>query len=115
MTARVPVRERDFQKQVIDLARTCGFKVWHFHDSRRQIRPGKFVGDQDAKGWPDLVLVHPGRGITIFAELKVPPNKPTDAQYEALNVLRSAGHNAVVWTPGDWPNISDTLTRRTKT
>lgn len=99
----------------MERARAAGWFVWHFHDSRREVRKnGKriLVGDNDAKGFPDLVLVHPGRGVTLFRELKVPPNKPTQAQRETLHVLSAAGNNAGVWTPADWPTILATLTGR---
>ena len=55
------ITEADFQAAVIDLAEAQGWKVAHFHDSRRWVPThfggGKWVGDAQAKGWPDLVLV----------------------------------------------------------
>ena len=67
MTAELHISEADFQQAVIELARICGWKVAHFHDSRRQVGD-KFVGDADAKGWPDLVLVRGER--LLIRELK---------------------------------------------
>lgn len=108
--------EREYQAMIMDLARRCGWKVWHFHDSRREVRSNgrrKFVGDADAKGFPDLVLVHAGTGRTLFREIKVPPNGLTADQAEALALLAAAGQDAGVWTPADWTNtVIPTLQRR---
>ena len=41
---KVAVSEKDFQRAVLDLAHTLGWKTMHFHDSRRQVKPGVFVG-----------------------------------------------------------------------
>ena len=69
------ITEADFQAAVIELAEAQGWKVAHFHDSRRWVPDprhgaggGKWVGDAQAKGWPDLVLVR-GR-VSLFVELK---------------------------------------------
>lgn len=73
------------------------------------------VGDTDAKGWPDLVLVHPGIGRILFRELKSDKGNPTPEQTEWLTVLRTSGLDACVWRPGDWDNdIVPVLTLRRK-
>lgn len=59
--------EAQFQSAVIDYARVNGWRIAHFHDSRRQVGD-RLVGDADAKGFPDLVLARSGR--VVFAELK---------------------------------------------
>lgn len=92
--------ERQWQSWVIDLARAYGWKVWHFSDSRRQIRPGVFVGDRDAAGFPDLVLAHP-RGGLLFRELKREGQNPTPVQVESMAILRAAGCDVAVWRPSD--------------
>lgn len=99
------------------LARVCGWLVWHAHDSRRAVvKDGRtvFVGDRDFIGWPDLTLIHPGRGIALFREIKVPPNKPTPDQLLALNALQACGLDAGVWVPADWPLIESTLQRKVR-
>ena len=54
-----PVREvEDFQPQVVKLAKLCGWRPYHTHDSRRS-----------AAGFPDLILIKDG--WLIAAELKV--------------------------------------------
>lgn len=96
--------EKELQRKVMDLARTCGWHVAHFHDSRRQIPGRGMVGDTDAKGWPDLVLVHSMSGRVLFRELKSDSRKAkvTADQQTWINVLKSAGLDADVWRPGDW-------------
>lgn len=100
--------EAQFQSWVMGLARTYGWHVWHFNDSRRQIRPGVFVGDTDAKGFPDLVLVHPRFGI-ILRELKKQLGKETIDQRIAIIWLGQAGVNAKVWRPSDEAEIERLL------
>lgn len=104
--------ERDFQSQVLDLARRLGWKVTHFHDSRRMVkRNGRsfLVGDRDAKGWPDLVLVHPSRGRILFRELKSETGKLTPEQTAWIDDLKACGLDAAVWRPRDLPTIMETL------
>ncbi len=89
--------ERDFQRQVVQLARLMGWRIYHTHDSRRS-----------AAGFPDLVLVHPHRGI-IFAELKSPTGRTTPEQEGWLALLLQAGQRAYLWRPEDLPAIAAVL------
>ncbi|MDR4533224.1 VRR-NUC domain-containing protein [Glutamicibacter sp. PS] len=94
MKVRHPVldwTEEAFQNEVISAAKGLGFtKIYHTHDSRRS-----------PAGFPDLVLVHPRRGV-IFAELKSERGRVSDAQQAWLEDLRAAGQVAYVWRPMDW-------------
>lgn len=101
--------EKDFQNAVMELARFLGWKVLHFSDSRRQVRPGVFVGDKDAAGWPDLFLV---RERCIAMELKAPKGKTTDKQEEWLDALDKAGIPTYVFRPADMPMIQQLLSKR---
>jgi len=89
------ITEREFQAQVVQLARLCGWLVYHTHDSRRS-----------AAGFPDLVLV---RETVLFVELKVPPNRLSPDQTAWVERLRGAGQAACVWTPDQWGEIELTL------
>ena len=107
------ITEADFQAAVIELAEAQGWKVAHFHDSRRwvpdkrHIGGGKWVGDAQAKGWPDLVLV---RGEeSLFVELKRDGKGLTREQTAWGNALFNAGLNWQLWRPEDWPYIERTL------
>ncbi len=113
--------ERQFQTAVIDYAERLGWKVAHFHDSRREVRPGVYVGDKAAAGFPDLVLVRDGR--LVFIELKTEKGRLGEPQKEWLNALmrvelllsmEAAGEprvQAYVFRPSDWPEIERVLAR----
>jgi hypothetical protein len=101
--------EKQFQAAVLELAQQLGWRIAHFNDSRRQIRPGVFVGDSDAAGWPDLVLCRPPRLLVV--ELKTDKGRVSPAQVEWLQVLTLCGVNARVWRPADWPTIEAALAR----
>jgi hypothetical protein len=51
--------EAQFQQQVIDLARLCGYRVAHFRTVRVQRKGGSVYYttpvQADGAGWPDLV------------------------------------------------------------
>lgn len=130
------VSEKDFQKAVIEMAERLGWKVAHFHDSRRQVRErdGKVrtIGDKAAAGFPDLVLVHRGESTQtvprncrlVFAELKREKGRPSPAQadwLEALGLVLARGgamigqeerSSVYLWRPSDWPLIERVLARR---
>ena len=105
--------ERDLQRAVISLARRCGFLVAHHHDSRRQVGNGRLVGDRDAAGLPDLILVRGKR--VVFAELKTEKGKLRPAQKTWIDALRAVESDAAgrvlvkVWTPSSWDEIERLL------
>lgn len=113
------VSEAHLQKAVVQLAQTCGWRVAHFHDSRRQVNPDLFVGDRLARGFPDLVLVRNGR--MKFIELKTEKGRVSPSQDEWLADLKdveadAAGRITVhVWRPSHWDSgeIARVLARRT--
>ena len=88
-----------------------GWAVAHFRKARTSKGWITAVG-ADGKGWPDLFLCHPERGIAIARELKVPPNNITPEQQAWLRVLNATGVDARVWTPNDWAAIEHTLRGR---
>jgi hypothetical protein len=98
------VTERDFQRRVMHLAAVTGWTAFHFNDSRRQVRPGVFVGDRDSAGFPDLILVHPLHGVA-FAELKAERGRVSDKQREVILKLAAAGAQVFLWRPQHWPQI----------
>lgn len=118
MKPKIPsskLSEKVFTKSILNLARMLGWRTAHFHDSRRQVKPGVFVGDRDAAGFPDLVLVRPPR--IIFAELKTDTGKATQKQKEWLLALddcacASHGLTAVyLWRPAMIVDIERILRR----
>jgi hypothetical protein len=103
------ISERQFQAALIELAKWHGWKVFHplpAQNSRGSWRTAQ-AGDI---GFPDLVLVHPERGV-IFAELKTAIGKLSDAQNDWLLALYAAGAEAYVWRPRDIDYIKDRLQR----
>jgi len=108
--------EKQFQMAVVEYAHHRGWKVAHFHDSRREVvrKSGHrlIIGDKDSAGFPDLTMARGDR--LIFAELKTGRRKLTEAQQawqEAL--LRVALGNehveVFVWRPSDWSSVEATL------
>lgn len=91
------MRERDFQENVTTLARMYGWLVYHTHDSRRS-----------EPGFPDLVLVHPKRGV-LFRELKSESGRMSPAQMKWIASLISAGADADVWRPTEMNRIKEEL------
>lgn len=95
--------EKEFQTKVINLARSLGWMVAHFHDSRKMVRRGnKYipVADGDAAGFPDLFCV---RGAeTLYWEVKKELGKTKPKQDEWLAALQAGGHEARVIRPSDF-------------
>lgn len=103
------VRERDFQRLVIDLAHLYRWKVAHFRPARTEHGWATPVA-ADGKGFPDLVLCHVDPDMVIFAELKIDRSWPTDDQLDWLEKLRGAGAEVRLWHyPADWMEIRQTL------
>jgi hypothetical protein len=88
--------EKQFQAQVVQLARLCGWRVYHTHDSRRC-----------APGFPDLLLLRAGQFLA--AELKTDRGRLTSEQATWLGAFREAGVPAYLWRPSDWPAIERVL------
>ena len=89
--------EKQFQSQVVSLARQLVWLCYHTYDSRR-CEPG----------FPDLVLV---RDRVMFRELKTDKGKLTLAQ-KALGVrLEKAGSDWATWRPSDLQQILRELSR----
>ena len=105
MEASDLVSEADFLATVIDLARWRGWRVAHFHDSRRQVG-GELVGDSDAAGFPDLVMARADE--LMFVELKSAKGIMTDLQAVWMDVLSQVAE-CHLWRPLDWPEIESRL------
>ena len=100
------VKEADFQKIVINLAKMHGWLVHHPLPSmnKRGIWATHELGDH---GFPDLVLAHP-TGRVIFAELKSDKGKVSPLQSRWLSVLEQ-GAVVWVWRPADLDWIASYL------
>ena len=93
----ITVTEKQLQSDIIRIAKRCGWKVYHTHDSRRS-----------EYGYPDLTMVR--RDRLIFAELKRELGKPTPEQSEWLEALSVVPRIEVfIWRPQDWTEIEGVL------
>jgi hypothetical protein len=91
------ITEREFQRQVTDLADLLGWAFYHPQLSKWSER-----------GWPDLALVRPPR--LVFAELKRESGKTTPHQDRWLGLLRGVpGVEVFLWRPSDLETIADVL------
>jgi len=89
--------ERDFQRQVLDLARILGWTAYH-----------PMLSKWSERGWPDLAMVRPPR--LVFAELKAERGQTTPHQERWLDLLgRCAGVEAYLWRPSDIERIAEVL------
>ena len=91
--------EKDFQAHVESIAHGYGWMTSHAH-----------LPFFDTAGTPDLLIVHPKTGRTIFAELKVRGKtgnlpKPTPAQYRWLAAL-GIKNETYIWS---WPDDDETI------
>lgn len=102
--------ERQFQQQVIELARLLGYRVAHFRPALRQSGRWATPVAADGAGFPDLVLV--GRGRILFIELKSQRGQLTPAQKLWRDALLSANAEWYCWRPSDWDDIVKILQNR---
>ena len=87
------VTEKLFQDKVVQIAKMNGWLTFHPTPHR--------VGDtwrSDGRGFPDLVLAHPERGV-IFAELKTDNGRLTHWQLQWGETLRKQNKEYYVWRP----------------
>ena len=101
-TPRSTISERDFQHQVVTLARLYNWRVYSIPDSRRSTETG----------FPDLMLWNANRSRSFLAELKTEKGRLSADQVLVIDELRSCGHQVYVWRPSDWPEIEALLTTR---
>jgi hypothetical protein len=94
----VAMLEREWQEQVLELAKLYRWIHFHAHDSRRS-----------PAGFPDLVL---WRERVIYAELKTNTGSLTGDQERVIHQLIDAGAEVYVWRPRDLDDVHRVLTTR---
>jgi hypothetical protein len=92
--------ERDFQRDVLEIAKFYHWHHYHTHDSRRS-----------PKGFPDLVL---WRDRVIFAELKASRGRVSQEQTMVMDKLKEAGAEVYLWRPENWVEIGQVLSGQKK-
>lgn len=97
MVTQAPaMTEKEWQKQVVDLARALGWRTYH-----------PWLSIRSERGWPDLALFKPGR--FLLAELKRETGDVSPAQESMIADLRAAGVTVYVWRPSDWDEVVEVL------
>ena len=105
---QIRLSEKDFQKQIVELAEIYGWQIHAELPAQRQ--SGNWVTPiQGHKGFPDLVLAKGKR--LIFAELKSDKGKTSQEQNIWLLLLKQTGAEVYLWKPLNWPEIQEILTR----
>lgn len=102
----MPVTEREFTSQIVELCHLLGWRVAHFRPAWTG-RGWRTPVQGDGAGFPDIIAARGAR--VIAAELKVGKGKPTAEQLEWLAVLAAAGVVTTVWRPEDFDRIAETL------
>ena len=102
MSSKVKISEKDFQQQIIDLAKLYGWRCAHFRPALTT-HGWRTPVSADGKGFPDLVLAHPVRGI-LFAELKSERGGASPEQIEWIELL-----GGEIWKPSDLERIVEVL------
>lgn len=101
----ITISEKDFLKQIIDLAHIYHWKVAHFRAA--QTKHGWRTAVQgDGKGFPDLILARKGR--IIVAELKTEKGRLTTEQKEWLDLFSDV-LTVDIWRPSDFDYIVQML------
>ena len=97
-----PLSERQFQAQVIELARRFDWMVFHPVTAQKKGVYATFqAGD---KGYPDLTLAKAGEGL-LFAELKTDTGKLSAEQLRWAFEIQRAGGEWHLWRPSDMDAI----------
>lgn len=98
--------EKDFQQQIIDLARHMNYLCAHFRPALTQ--RGRWVTPvkADGAGYPDLTLVRAARsdapGRTIFVEVKAGKGRLSIAQEAWRDAI--VGASVAEWYCWRWPD-----------
>jgi len=96
--AQLKITEKQFQQQIIDLAKLCGWKEYHTWKSIHS-----------PAGFPDLILVRDKDILAI--EVKSERGKVTEAQWNWLEALGKTQVEVYIWRPLDWEDIVRCLQR----
>lgn len=109
---RLTVTEAQYQEQVIDLARSLGWRFLHIRRSQ-----GRRNGQQawqtttNIKGWPDLFCWHAKHGF-LALELKSQKGRATPEQRAVLAELEQAGARTMIAKPSDIDDVAALLMGR---
>lgn len=108
MSLAIYASETEFQNAVAELAQSLGWMVAHFRTSRTKSGGYSTAVQYDGKGFPDLVLVHPVRGV-LFREMKSEKGSLRPDQRVWIEKLEKAGADVSVWKPSDYDRVEREL------
>ena len=96
MTAARRATELQCQATLIAAAKRGG---WLVHAERPALtQSGRWATNvQGDTGWPDLVLVHPERGMLLVELKRKPSGRVQPNQQRWHDTLAAAGHPVAVW------------------
>lgn len=104
------IAETPFLHVVEQIADVFGWMRYHAPDNiPYETRAGRKRIQNIKRGWLDIVLAHPARGLLLFRELKTNTGKVTPDQQKWLDVLAARGLDVGVWRPRDLELIVATL------
>lgn len=95
--ALAELTEKEWQRQVVQLARQLGYRVYHTHLSKHS-----------QPGFPDLCCV---RDRVVFVECKTETGKLSDPQSQWVEALEKANALVIVARPRDLQAVADLLTK----
>lgn len=95
------ILERDFERQVLDLAAIFGFESAHFRPAQTAKGWRTPVAGSLGKGWPDWFFARPRDGRVMWRELKSRTGKVSPDQERVIGILRACRLDAGVWRPAD--------------
>lgn len=85
------MKERDLLRDVMQTARRFGWRAFHVPMPVRPIPGGKYVPEPNARGIPDLILLHDDPPRLIFAEVKGAGGRVALEQREFLRLVNAVG------------------------
>lgn len=100
--------EKDWQRDIIRLAQTLGWKAAHFRPAQTS-KGWRTAVAADGAGFPDLVLV---RDRVLFVELKNEKGVMKQEQLEWKAALETAGAEHHMWRPEDLDQVMAVLLDR---
>lgn len=81
-----PLSEKLFQRQVVELAKIMGWRVYH-----------PFLSKWSERGFPDLTMVRARDRRLLFAELKADKGKLSEHQVEWQELLGAVAFDREAW------------------
>ena len=101
--ASLAMSEDELLTNVMDMAHLLGWRTAHFRPARTE-EGWRTAGSGDAKGFPDLCMVHPVQGRIVVAELKSQRGQVSEDQAAWIADLGALPDTVEVhvWRPLAW-------------